>query len=62
MNDDIKHLIKKHRLKQWEVAQKMGISDVHFSRILRYELFAERRKMILDAIAALKAEQDTPDK
>lgn len=37
-NEDLKLYAKAHKVKQWEIADKMGISENHLIRKLRYEL------------------------
>lgn len=39
-----------HGLKQYEVAELLGYSDTHMSRLLRRELPAERQKQIVAII------------
>lgn len=51
MNRDIKDLIKKSRMHQYQVADLCGVSETTLVRWLRYELSPEKRKMILSAIA-----------
>ena len=53
MNADIKAEIKEKGLRQWMVAQKMGICETTLVRWLRDELTDERRKAIFSAIEAL---------
>ena len=38
MNEDIKAYAKIHKVKLWQVADALGITDTQFSRKLRYEL------------------------
>jgi predicted XRE-type DNA-binding protein len=49
-NLDIRQAIKKADIKQWEVADLYGLSDGHFSRILRHELPQEKKAAILTII------------
>jgi hypothetical protein len=50
-NKDIKDKIKsKKNLRSWMVAEKLGILDNSFSRMLRYPLTDEKRAEILEAI------------
>lgn len=52
-NELIRTAIKAKRLRYWEVAAEVGISDTRFSVWLRTPLNDERRQRILDAIAKL---------
>lgn len=49
-NKDIKDLIKSKNLRSWMVAEKLGVLDNSFSRMLRYPLTDEKRAEILKAI------------
>lgn len=52
-NQDIRDIIFKKRLKMWEVATEIGISDSRFSVWLRTELSSERKERVLKAIESL---------
>ena len=56
-NRDIKELIKSKNLRSWMVAEKLGILDNSFSRMLRYPLTENKRAEILEAIDKAAAEQ-----
>lgn len=49
-NEDIKKLIKKKRLFQYEVADAMGISEGYLATILRKPLSEVKKREVLDAI------------
>ena len=51
MNKDIKQAIKAAGLKQWQVADRCGVSEFTFVRWLRHELTEEQRERIMNAIA-----------
>lgn len=53
MNNDIKAQIMLLGLKQWQVADEIGITPCTLCVWLRHELSAERRKRIYDAINRL---------
>ena len=53
MNSEIKKAIKEKGLRQWMVAQQLGIGETTLVRWLRNELFEERKNAILSAIEAL---------
>lgn len=55
-NLDIRNAIKVNRLKYWEVAEKVGISDTRFTVWLRMPLNDDRKKRVLDAINELTKE------
>ena len=60
-NEDIKNLIKKKRLFQYEVADAMGISEGYLTTILRKPLSDERRKKVLTAITKLTEKETRND-
>lgn len=53
-NKDLRELIYTERLKNWQVADKIGISDSRFSVWLRTPLNEERRLKVITAINDLK--------
>lgn len=55
-NLDIRNSIKENRLRNWEVAEKVGISDSRFSIWLRTPLNDDRKKRVLNAIKELTKE------
>ena len=40
----------------WQIADKLGVTDSHFSRILRKELSEEKQAQIMQIIAELERE------
>jgi len=52
-NEDIKNLIKKHRLFRYEVAKAMGVSEGYLSTLLREPLSEEHRNQIIEAVNKL---------
>ena len=50
MNTEIKEKIKAAGLKQYQIADLLGIGETTLVRWLRYELTEERKEMILSAI------------
>lgn len=54
-NQDIRAAISSAGLKQWEAAELLGICEGTFSRWLRRELPAEKKKMILERIRAARS-------
>ena len=57
-NQEIKNLIKKHRLFRYEVAEAMGISEGYLSTLLRKPLTEEMRTRVLEAINKLSNQED----
>ena len=58
-NKDIKDYIKKSGVQFWRVAERLGMADTSFSRILRYELSNERKQEIYKAVDDLADEMTT---
>ena len=56
MNTEIREAIKKARVKHWEVASALGISEYTLVRWLRFPLSEERRAAILKAIETAREE------
>ena len=57
-NEDIKKLIKKHRLFRYEVADAMGISEGYLSTLLRKTLTEEMEQKVKEAINKLTNQQE----
>lgn len=55
-NLDIRNKIKSNRLRNWEVAEKIGISDSRLSVWLRTPLNDDRKQRVLNAIKELTKE------
>ena len=53
MNEDIKQIAKENNIRLWRVAEKLGVSDSNFSRMLRYKLSKEDKDRILAVIKEL---------
>lgn len=56
-NDEIKNYIKGKGVPLWMVAERLGIADSSFSRMLRYELSEEKRLQIKSIADDLALEQ-----
>lgn len=56
-NQDLKAAMKKAKVRQWQVADKLGVSEQTVIRHLRYELSEEYRQKILSIIEELSAEK-----
>lgn len=57
-NQEIKNLIKKHRLFRYEVAQAMSISEGYLSTLLRTPLTEEMEQKVKEAINKLSNQED----
>lgn len=55
---DIKRIIKQSGLKQYEVADYLGIRESNFSRDLRYPISKEYENKILMAIRVLQMQKE----
>ena len=53
-NIEIRNAIFSNNIKKWEIANKLGITDSTFSRMLRNEISSEKKKEILNIINILK--------
>lgn len=53
MNETIKGYAKSKKVKLWQVAQELGITDSYFSRKLRYALTVREETQIKDIIDIL---------
>lgn len=56
-NLDIRKVIEINDFKYWQVANKLGMTDGNFSRLLRVELDEANKNKILKAIKELKEER-----
>ena len=54
-NQDIRQEVKEKGLKLWQIAEKLGINDGNFSRMLRRELSDDKKEQIRAIISELKA-------
>ena len=57
-NQEIKNLIKKYRLKYYEVAEAMGISEGYLSTLLRKPLTEEMEQKVKEANKKLSNQKD----
>lgn len=49
-NLEIRRALLEAGVKQWQVAEKLGISESSFSKLLRKELTDEKKNEVLNAI------------
>ncbi len=47
MNDDIKSYAKAKKVKLWQVAEALGITDSQLSRMMRHELEPDLKRRIM---------------
>lgn len=57
-NKEIKFAMIEKGLKQWQVAEALGIHESVFSRMLRNELPEDEKKTVLEAIAKYGKENE----
>lgn len=57
-NQDIRKAIETNNFKYWQVANKLGMTDGNFSRMLRIELTKENKERVQNAINELKEERE----
>lgn len=57
-NTDIRALLRQKRVKQWQVAMELGISEITLSRWLRFPLSVEKRDMILNAAQRITEKEE----
>ena len=57
-NQEVKNLIKKHRLFRYEVAEARGISEGYLSTLLRKPLTEEMEQKVLEAINKLTEKEN----
>ena len=55
-NQEIRDLAKKHNVKHWQIAERLGISEPTIMRWLRVSLSPEREQAILVAIEEIAKE------
>lgn len=57
-NLDIRKAIETSNFKYWQVANKLGMTDGNFSRMLRIELTKENKERVFNAINELEEERE----
>ena len=55
-NVEIREIIRKSRIRYWEIARKMSMAPSNFSTLLQSEISPDRKEQILNAIEELKGE------
>lgn len=56
-NANIKELLRKKRIYQWEIAAKLNVSEITFCRWLRQDLPEEKQLLIRKAIDEIATER-----
>lgn len=56
--NQLKQAIREAGVCQWQVAERLGMSEFTFSRKLRHELAGEEREKVLAAIDQIVAERE----
>lgn len=56
-NANIKDLLRRKRVYQWEIAAKLNVSEITFCRWLRQDLPEEKQRQILKAINEIVADR-----
>ena len=54
VNEDIRSYAKVNKVKLWQIADALNITDAHFSRKLRYEFDADEKRKIMKLIDQMK--------
>lgn len=57
-NSEIRMMMKRRRVRQYEVAEKLGVSEGCFCRELRKELNGKRKAEVIAAIETLAGENN----
>ena len=57
-NSRIKEMAKEKKVKLWEIADQLGITDATFSRKLRKELSQDQREQCMEIIEKISANRE----
>lgn len=55
-NDDIRNHLSKKKIRHWQVADRYGVHEGNFSRMLRRELPDDKKDIILQIIEDIERE------
>lgn len=55
-NKEIREYIKSRKVPMWRIAERLGIADSSFSRMLRYEISEEKKTKIYEIADRLSDE------
>lgn len=59
-NIDVRTAMLLADIRQYEVADAIGVTEQYFSQLLRHELSTDKKDAIMDVINQIKAERVTP--
>lgn len=59
MNEDIKAYARLHKVKLWQIAEALGITDSAFSRKMRHELDPEYKSRIIKLVDMIAIERQS---
>lgn len=59
MNETIREYAKSKKVKLWQVAERYGVWDTNFSKMLRHPLTTEEENRLLEIIDTIANEQGT---
>ena len=57
-NVEIREALIKHDVKQWELADRRGISEDKLCKAMRHELAADEKKLLLSMIQEIASEKE----
>lgn len=57
-NEALRQEAAKKGIKLWQIANEIGIADTTFSKWMRKELSADRKKIVHEAIRTIAARQE----
>ena len=55
-NAEIREILRKKRIRHYEVAEQLGVSEYSFCKWLRSELPPDKREEVLEAIKKIESE------
>lgn len=59
MNEKIKGYAKSKKVKLWQLAERYGMRDTNFSKILRHPLPQKEERVLMEMIDVIADEQET---
>ena len=55
-NEEVKKIIRQSRIMQYEIAERLGVSEYTLCKWFRRELTDEQKQRIFEAVRAIKSE------
>lgn len=52
-NEELKRIMKSNGVRQWQIAENLGMNEASFSKLFRHELSVENKDRILKAISEI---------